>query len=121
MSGFGLAIFALIVCLFCCVALFRRRIKKRRARKMLSRYLYEKTIDALDDEGIAGEIDQDGLWIMEHEAELTKQYGRQWIAVVRKQVVATALTGDAAWAAAIAKDPSRAPFVRNLSADKGSD
>jgi hypothetical protein len=116
-----LAIFVLVVCVFCSLALFqRRRIRKRRVRKALSRYIYEKTIDALADDGPEDELTKDGLWINEHEAELMKQYGNQWIAVVRKRVVATARMGGEAWAAAIAKDPSRAPFVSHLSVS-GSD
>ena len=101
------------------LGLCRLRAASTRARNhgwIFSQFIYRKTLDALALDGPEGELNQDGLWIREHERELVSRYGSQWIAVVRKEVLATAPTGDEAWNAAIARQPSRKPFVRRLSA-----
>ena len=85
-----------------------------------SQFIYRKTIDAIMD-GSDNEINQDGVWIREHERELAARYGSQWIAVVGKEVLATAATGDEAWDIAIARQPSRTPFVKRLSAVDSGD
>ncbi|KKW18957.1 MAG: hypothetical protein UY62_C0091G0002 [Parcubacteria group bacterium GW2011_GWF2_50_9] len=80
----------------------------------LPRRIYSKTMEAVEAEGKNGRLNKDGLWTLANEKDLVRQYGHRWIAVVDEQVLATADTAEAAWDRAIAKAPSKKPFVRRF-------
>ena len=118
LTPFGVIASAIVIAVFIVFARQRRR-ERRIVIDAFSKFIYRKTIDAILD-STASEQNEDGLWNREHEPELVSRYGSQWIAVVGKEVLATAATGDDAWNAAIARQPSRKPFVRRLSTQEGS-
>lgn len=103
------------------VAVWFVRSRDQRGRKHItdafSKFIYCKTVEALMKDGAAASLQQDGLWIKEHERELVERYGSQWIAVVNAEVLTAAANGETAWNEASAKHPSRAPFVKQLSSE----
>jgi hypothetical protein len=95
-------------------SVLRRRAQLEKIVKAFGDYLHPKTVDALIKEGDKGELAQDGLWIQDHLKQLNERFRGQWIAVVRKEVVAIGGDADLAWKAAMAAHPARAPFVRRI-------
>jgi hypothetical protein len=92
LTPFGVIASAIVIAVFIVFARQRRR-ERRIVIDAFSKFIYRKTIDAIL-EGTASELNEDGLWNREHEPELVSRYGSQWIAVVGKEVLATAATGD---------------------------
>ena len=108
LTPFGVIASAIVIAVFIVFARQRRR-ERRIVIDAFSKFIYRKTIDVIL-EGAASELNGDGLW-REHEPELVSRYGSQWIAVVGKEVLATAVTGDMMHGTpAIARQPSRKPF-----------
>jgi hypothetical protein len=91
----------------------RRRRETARIAAAFGANIHPKTLAALGRDP-KRELEQDGLWIKEHERTLAERFRGQWIAVVRKEVVAIGSTADEAWRAASAGRPARPPFVRRI-------
>jgi len=92
-----------------------RRRKGELLEQSFGREVHPKTVAAMVKEGAKGELEQDGQWAKENVRELAERFPGQWIAVVRKEVVAISRDPDEAWTAARSSRPERAPFVMRLS------
>lgn len=76
--------------------------------------VHPATAAALAAEGEKNEVARDGLWLREHERELSERFRRQWVAVVDGEVLSVSVSAENAWKAARSTRPDRVPFVRRL-------
>jgi hypothetical protein len=94
--------------------LLERRRENARILETYGPHVHPLTRAALARQGAQGILEQDGLWIKEHERELAERFRGQWIAVVRREVVAIGSTADEAWKAAASGRPGQTAFVRRI-------